>query len=611
MGKRSIAVRRPLLVKNVAVKLDGEQPSAPPSDRIRRLRRQARALCAARPEADRLAFARAFCGAAIATFWQAHQAAWPKPWSIARLPKGASAARLPKAAKALAAEIGGLAAECDVIEAAFHLGGVYTAMMPSQPRARLGVFYTPPALVDRLLAQATEAGLDWRTCTVLDPACGGGAFLAPVARRMAAALSGMAADRVVRTVAGRVRGFEIDPFAAWMSQVFVECALLPLCRAADLRFPAVVKICDALDEPPDGDLYDLVVANPPYGRLSLTPERRQRFRRGLFGHANIYGLFKDKALTQAKQGGVIAFVTPTGFLGGRYFERLRGLIAAEAPPFSIDLIGERKGVFDDVQQETLLAVYRRGASSGTAAVTFIEQGKDGRLRVRPVGGFDLPEQPGDPWLLPRTPRQAELIANLRLMPHRLADYGYRVSTGPLVWNRYKGQLKTRRNGRSYPLIWAESVRSDSGFEFRADRRNHKPYFEIRNGQDWLTVKTACVLVQRTTAKEQQRRLIAAELPAAFIEQHGAVVVENHLNMIRPANGAATVRSKTIEAILNSDLIDQAYRCISGSVAVSAFELAALPLPAPDDMAALEQLVLDGAGRDRIEAELDRIYFRHE
>ena len=45
------------------------------------------------------------------------------------------------------------------------------------------------------------------------------------------------------------------------------------------------------------------------------------------------------------------------------------------------------------------------------------------------------------------------------------------------------------------------------------------------------------LVQRTTAKEQNRRLIAAELPASFIKKHGAVVVENHVNMVRPANDA--------------------------------------------------------------------------
>jgi adenine-specific DNA-methyltransferase len=39
-----------------------------------------------------------------------------------------------------------------------------------------------------------------------------------------------------------------------------------------------------------------------------------------------------------------------------------------------------------------------------------------------------------------------------------------------------------------------------------------------------------VLVQRTTAKEQHRRLISAEMPAELIAQHGRITVENHLNM---------------------------------------------------------------------------------
>ena len=42
------------------------------------------------------------------------------------------------------------------------------------------------------------------------------------------------------------------------------------------------------------------------------------------------------------------------------------------------------------------------------------------------------------------------------------------------------------------------------------------------------VADACILVQRTTAKEQARRLIAAELPSEFVHQHRGVVVENHL-----------------------------------------------------------------------------------
>jgi adenine-specific DNA-methyltransferase len=113
-------------------------------------------------------------------------------------------------------------------------------------------------------------------------------------------------------------------------------------------------------------------------------------------------------------------------------------------------------------------------------------------------------------------------------------------------------------------------------------------------------------VQRTTAKEQRRRLIAAELSQAFIETHGGVIVENHLNMVR-AIGAPKVSPAAVAAVLNSDIIDQVFRCISGSVAVSAFELEAIPLPPASVMPAIERLVSSGATRATIEKALRGLY----
>jgi adenine-specific DNA-methyltransferase len=122
----------------------------------------------------------------------------------------------------------------------------------------------------------------------------------------------------------------------------------------------------------------------------------------------------------------------------------------------------------------------------------------------------------------------------------------------------------------------------------------------------LVVKQPCVLVQRTTAKEQPRRLIAAELPAHFIERHGGVVVENHLNMVRPAHHPA-VDPAVLAALLNSEIVDQLFRCMNGSVAVSAFELEAMPLPAPESVARLTRLVRARASRETIESECKRLY----
>jgi adenine-specific DNA-methyltransferase len=57
-------------------------------------------------------------------------------------------------------------------------------------------------------------------------------------------------------------------------------------------------------------------------------------------------------------------------------------------------------------------------------------------------------------------------------------------------------------------------------------------------------------------------------------------------------------------VLNSAIVDQLFRCINGSVAVSAFEMEALPLPAPAAMKKVEALVRRGAA---IEDELARLY----
>ena len=480
-------------------------------------------------------------------------------------------------------------------------------MMPAGVRARLGAYYTPPTLCERLLDMATEAGVDWCTARVLDPACGGGAFLAPVARRMAERLKENGAGAALEEIQRRLSGFERDPFAAWMSQVFLDAALLDLCAEAGARLRSVVRVCDSLEQEPPREGFDLVVGNPPYGRVTLPPEMREKFRRSLFGHANLYGVFTDLALRFTWPGGVIAYVTPTSFLSGEYFKALRGLLGREAPPASIDFIGERRGVFADVLQETMLAAYRRGGDRSAGKVHFISARQDGSIERTTAGTFNMPDNPHGPWLMPRTQAQSVLMRRVDSLRCRLADYGYTVSTGPLVWNRHKGSLRDRPGRGRYPLVWAESVRAEGVFEFRAEKRNHKPWFEPKANERWVVTDFPCVLLQRTTAKEQSRRLIAAELPPAFIEEHGAVVVENHLNMIKPLNGAPRVTPGALAVLLNSGVVDQVFRCINGSVAVSAYELEALPLPRPEGVKEIERLVKRRASRKTLECAVERLY----
>lgn len=569
----------------------------------------ARALAALLQESPRLSLARSFCASVIRACWieaqRKYRQAWPLPDTIFQVPAGG----LDEPAASLAGTMGHAAARLDPITAGYLIGVTYTAMLPDETRSRMGVYYTPPGLARRLLDMASAAGADWRSCRVIDPACGGGAFLAPIASRIVSESRCLNARQIVRAIGARVRGLEIDPFAAWASQVFLELTLMHACREAAERLPVVVGICNSLlTETVEGG-FDVVIGNPPYGRVTLSPEVRERYRRGLYGHANLYGLFTDLAIRLSRPGGVIAYVTPTSFLAGEYFKALRALLADQAPPSNIDFVSLREGVFDDVLQETLLATYQRGKKPASCSVHFITPVDCDSIETEPAGRFGLPSRSGDPWLIPRTVEQGQLIPALQDMTHRLRDYGYEVSTGPLVWNRHKKQLRAHPDKGTLPLIWAECVTPAGAFVFRADKKNHEPYFKPSDGDEWLITRSPCILLQRTTAKEQNRRLIATELPRGFLVEHGAVVIENHLNMIRPIDGAPRIPPRVLTAFLNAEIVDKAFRCFSGSVAVSAYELEALPLPPPESLDCIADLVRAGAGRTVIDRACARLSSR--
>jgi adenine-specific DNA-methyltransferase len=566
-------------------------------------RTMARAYALHHVENDAIALARAFTLAAAESWWNSAAPNMPlRPFdSLSSLPQ------LPAPLSALAITIGAAAKALPADQAGYQLGLVYTSMLPAEFRAKHGVFYTPPALAERMLDQVTAAGLDWKTAHVLDPACGGGAFLAPVAKRIVAALGHCEPAILLKNIRTRLAGYELDPFAAWLSQITLDAVLLPICQKAGRQLPWLVQVADTLSITNPTRQFDLVIGNPPYGRVRLSTERRQEFRRALYGHANLYALFMDLAIRHAKPTGHLAYLTPTSFLAGEYFKNLRSMLAEQARPVIIDLVTVRKGVFEDVLQEVLLATYRRGSKRKTADVHIAEPISETQLTVRAAGTFHLPQDASQPWLMPRTDKEVDLLKSLRKLEYRLSDWGYSISTGPLVWNRHKSQLASTNGPDTLPLIWAEAITSDGRFIWRAGKRNHAPYFRIQNGDEWLIVRDACVLLQRTTAKEQNRRLIAAALPASFLARHKAVVIENHINMIRPLNSRPKVAPEILAAFLNSEVADRAFRCLSGSVAVSAYELEALPLPNPDSLAPIADLIARSSPGHLIEQACTRLY----
>lgn len=437
---------------------------------------------------------------------------------------------------------------------------------------------------------------------VTDPAAGAGALLVPPLRQFVSASNNPREGLVeVRT---RFSGRDLDPIAVWLGNLILASELLPLWAqvpADDRRpLPTLLQVGDGLDK--QCDQPETILMNPPWGRVRLLPSERERWQLSLHGHANRYGVFLHSAIEQVADGGLVAALIPTSFLGGAYFKRLRAFAGEQAPLERIVFVTSRTGVFGgDVLQESCVALFRKGGGRRYVDCSTISvNGKfelTRSVRVEVVQG-DLP------WLLPRRKEDKRLVAAASRLGNRLSDYGWRASTGPLVWNRHKPRIAASKGVGAVPIVWAADL--DSGFVHPDPARDQQRYVTLRDRDAFMRLAEPALLVQRTTAPEQPRRLVLAVLDKTTLDTWGgAVVVENHVNILRCSEQTSPLSVELLARLLRTDTFDRLYRCLTGSVAVSAYELNALPLPDTDTLRRWSRL-----GFEELSVQVARLYGSH-
>jgi adenine-specific DNA-methyltransferase len=484
-----------------------------------------------------------------------------------------------------------------------QVGDAYVTALDRAARSHTGRHYTPPSLASALWEQAQATAGGQIDGLVLDPACGAGALLLPPLRSWLSARNAAQPELVLAEVATVVAGCDLDEAAVWLGNVMLASALLPWWAQIPPHrrrpLPALLYVGDGLEA--QGPLAAAIMMNPPYGRIRLDRQEHARWSHAVYGHANRYGLFMAAGAAQLRQGGVLAALVPAGWLGGSYSQRLRAHLAAVAPLHRVAYVRERSDVFSTgVLQETLLATLVRGVQPQDVRCEALAV--NGHSTRVPIGTARSPVIPDLPWLLPRAAADVPLVRHAANLIARLSDYGWKASTGPLVWNRAKDRISAHRHLGSVEIMWAADL--VNGRLRRARLRQPQRWLHLRPGGDRsLVLDRPAVLVQRTTAPEQPRRLVAAELDAACLaEWGGRVVVENHLNVLTCQDPESPLTARLLLALLDSDALDRLYRCLTGSVAVSAYELAAMPLP--DESALLGWMLLDGA---RLAREIESYY----
>lgn len=476
------------------------------------------------------------------------------------------------------------------------------------------MYFTPPDVSAVTLAEVVRAYRgDVANARILDPCSGGGAFLAPLVRLASSALakSELESLRRINCVAQNLHGFDIDDDLIRLSRVFM---LIELHNANKLTgdVPFLnVGVRDSLLEPPPFESFDIVVGNPPFRKL--TAEEKHLYREGFSdsanGGSNLYGMFITQSVRFVRPGGLVCLIIPGSLFAGRYFQRLRSQIGKDCDVVSVHMMEKRAGTFSHVQQETAILTLKRRESQrrlGRPAKTRMYSLDDSCNRTL-LGKIKLPHS-GAPWITPKTLEQAPLAQVFDKGLPTLTDYGYEIKTGSVVWNRdtrarFSVPKSPNSRSRTVPLIWSEAVSLCGKFDFHRakDRAGGELYIRVRNDSEEL-INGPAVAVKRTNNSSQDRRLYTAPIPGNFAHRHDGYVAENHVYLIVPSGSDTQVGVSMLSRILNTRAIDQMYRCLAGTSAVSKYELELLPLPDSNDFSSaiaggmtVEQAVAKGYG----------------
>lgn len=434
----------------------------------------------------------------------------------------------------------------------------------NKPKQKMGQYFTPISVADYMAQLVTQSKDHLR---VLDPGAGVGI------------LSCALCEKLVGNI--NLETYETDPdLADCLEMCLLYTGEWMKARGRTLRFEInqndfVMTQASSLQWPTN-DTFDIVIANPPYFKLSKADPRAKAAAAIVHGQPNIYAIFMALGAALLKVGGQFVFITPRSYAAGRYFSRFREYFFSKMRPRTIHLFDSRRDVFSDVLQESVILHAERSDQNRQVIVSSSANSRDfGEVKKRTLPLSEILN--GDNILhIPLSDQHDGIAELVRAWPASLSDYGMQVSTGPVVPFRaiqFVGSSGDVPKTHA-PLIWMQNVKP---MQITWPLPRKSQYISQDGAEKLLLPNRNYVVLRRFSAKEEQRRLIAAPYLAEI--NTSWIGLENHLNYIHRPKGTLSIEeARGLAALLNSDLMDVYFRISSGNTQVSATELRATPLP---------------------------------
>lgn len=452
--------------------------------------------------------------------------------------------------------------------------------LDARTQSDLGQFFTPAAAAQLIasLPRLPARG----TIRVLDPGAGSGMLTAALVSRVLAEQPELSMEIVAVE-----RDAAVLPH---LQATLAECERVGEGRVAT----AAVEADFILDSTGLGaslnpeSQFDLVIENPPYGKLGVSSAHRTATRAAGVDAPNLYAAFLALSVAVLRHGGQVVAITPRSFFNGPYFEAFRSYLLDSIALDRIHVFDSRATVFADtsVLQENVIFSGTRGATPSVVELS-VSRDHTGEIASRVVP-YDEVVFPDDPNRFIRLATDAEdtSVAELVLsQPCTLADLGVQVSTGRVVDFRSRHALSGVELPEAVPLVYPGNLRDGGVLWPRAIRKPQ--WFQPSSDKDramllpegWYTV------VKRFSAKEERRRIVASVWSP--IDNPGEVAFENHLNVFHiGGRGLAEDLARGIAVWLNSSVTDKFFRTFSGHTQVNATDLRTLRFPAVETLRCL-------------------------
>lgn len=337
------------------------------------------------------------------------------------------------------------------------------------------------------------------------------------------------------------------------------------------------------------DLFDIIVSNPPYFKLSIDDKRTIAAKAVINGHPNIYAIFMAISARLLKENGQLIFITPRSYASGSYFKLFREYFFKIIEIDKVHLFASRKDTFnrDKVLQETVIIKGTRKEKTNPEHKVNVYSSKGLKDIDSPIiKSFEQKElidmnSNGKILYLPTSDSDETILNVFKDWNGNLNKYNIQISTGPVVAFRSKEYIHDiYQNGTVFlaPLFWLHNVKQMT-LEWPVPKPGKGQYVRIQDESKSILVPNKnYVLLRRFSAKDDKSRLVASPYFCNFIEAE-YIGVENKVNYIyRPKGHLERNEVIGLCALLNSSLFDSYFRIFNGNVNVSATELREIPLP---------------------------------